>query len=195
MKIKNGSGAWAVVAMSLLAGACQRNSAVAATGGGAVYGREMADAIHLVLSADREVYTKQVVNRLQNEDKVLKAGEHWREDKLLPLPAQMFRMGAERVREQNKTLSYGLVSLWPINKKNGARTPVETAGLNAIVADPKTNHYATETLGDATYFTAVYADKAVSAACVDCHNNHPDSPRRDFKLGDVMGAVVIRLLN
>jgi hypothetical protein len=31
----------------------------------------------------------------------------------------------------------------------------------------------------------------VSKACVDCHNNHPNSPRRDFKLNDVMGAIVI----
>ena len=153
------------------------------------------DAVHTVLSADREIYTKQVVNRLQNEDKVLKAGEHWKEDKLLPLPAQMFRMGAERVREQNKALSYALLSSWPINKKNGARTDVEKAGLEAVAADPTRNHYAAEVLGGVSYFTAVYPDKAVSAACVDCHNNHADSPRKDFKLGDVMGAVVIRVVN
>ena len=29
--------------------------------------------------------------------------------------------------------------------------------------------------------------------CVSCHNDHKDSPRRDFKIGEVMGGVVIRI--
>src|SRR5205809_4328222 len=87
-----------------LAGGCKGTQAASPEAGGRE--RDIADAIHLVLSADREVYTKQVVNRLQNQEKVLKAGEHWKDEKLLPLPAQMFRMGAERVREQSKTMAY-----------------------------------------------------------------------------------------
>ncbi len=43
------------------------------------------------------------------------------------------------------------------------------------------------------YFTAVYADVAVAPVCTSCHNEHKDSPKRDFKLGDVMGGVVIRI--
>ncbi len=30
-------------------------------------------------------------------------------------------------------------------------------------------------------------------ACISCHNEHKDSPRTDFKMGEVMGGVVIRL--
>jgi hypothetical protein len=33
----------------------------------------------------------------------------------------------------------------------------------------------------------------VSPACVSCHNEHVDSPRIDFVLGEVMGGVVIRV--
>jgi hypothetical protein len=54
----------------------------------------MADALHVVIETDRTVYTRQVVNRLVKEDKVIKASEHWQDEKALPLPAQMFRMGA-----------------------------------------------------------------------------------------------------
>jgi hypothetical protein len=39
----------------------------------------------------------------------------------------------------------------------------------------------------------VYPDIGVAPVCVACHNAHPDSPRDDFKLGDVMGGVVIRI--
>jgi hypothetical protein len=155
--------------------------------------RALADDLHLVMAADREMYTRQVVHRLQNEDKVLRAGEHWKDEKLLPLPAQMFRMGAERVREQTRTLSYGLLSLWPINKQNGPHTEAERAGLRTVADDPDHNHYTVEALPAGRWFTAVYADRAVSPACVECHNHHPDSPRRDFRVGDVLGGIVIRL--
>jgi hypothetical protein len=57
--------------------------------------QKFADGLHAVMKADRTVYTKKVVNRLQNEEDVIKASEHWEDDKALPLPAQMFRMGAE----------------------------------------------------------------------------------------------------
>jgi hypothetical protein len=155
--------------------------------------RQMADALHAVMEADRTVYTRVVVNRLQNEEKVINASEHWQDDKALPLPAQMFRFGAEMVAERNAGFTYSLLSLWAVNKQNVPRTPVETEGLEAVAADPATPFYKEEVLGGTTYFTAVYPDKAISQACVSCHNAHKDSPRTDFKLNEVMGGVVLRI--
>lgn len=37
------------------------------------------------------------------------------------------------------------------------------------------------------------SDIAVAPACISCHNGHTDSPRSDFKMGDVMGGVVVRI--
>ncbi len=154
----------------------------------------MADALHLVMSSDRTVYTRNVVNRLVKQDKVIKASEHWADEKALPLPAQMFRMGAEMVaKEGDGGFSYSLQSLWPINKQNAPKTDVEKAGLTYIAENVGQNYYAEETLGGQKYFTGIYADTGVAAACVDCHNEHKDSPRNDFKLGEVMGGVVIRI--
>ena len=73
----------------------------------------MTDALFAVMSADRAVYTKEVVNRLANQEKVIKASEHFSDDKALPLPAQMFRMGAEASQKANGSFSYSLLSLWP----------------------------------------------------------------------------------
>jgi hypothetical protein len=156
--------------------------------------KQMADGLFTVMSSDRAVYTKEVVNRLQNDEKVIKASEHWKDEKTLPLPAQMFRMGAETVATKNPGFTYALLSLWPINKQNEPKTEAEKTGLQ-FVADSKgaTNYYTEEVLGGKKYFTAVYADVAVSPACVKCHNNHDDTPRTDFALNDVMGGVVIRL--
>jgi hypothetical protein len=154
--------------------------------------RQMADALHAVLEADRTVYTRLVVNRLQNEEKVIKASEHWQDEKALPLPAQMFRFGSEMVAERNAGFTYSLLSLWAVNKQNMPKTPVESEGLEAV-ASSAAPFYKEEVLGGAKYFTAVYPDKAISQACVSCHNDHKDSPRTDFKLNDVMGGVVLRI--
>ena len=155
--------------------------------------QQVADMLHAVMEADRAVYTTRVVNRLQNEDKVIIADEHFVDKKALPLPAQMFRFGAERTAEKEKSFSYSLLSLWPINKQNGARTAVEKDGLQAVAADKSKPIYKEEELGGKKYFTAIYADVAISPACVNCHNGHTESPRKDFKLGDTMGGVVIRI--
>jgi hypothetical protein len=153
----------------------------------------MADALHAVMEADRTVYTRNVVNRLQNEQKILKASEHWKDENALPLPAQMFRMGAEMVAEKDPGFSYALLSLWPVNKQNAPRTELEKKGLQFVVDNPKQNYYGEEVLGSQRYFTAVYADTAMTGACISCHNEHRDSPRTDFELGDVMGGVVVRI--
>ncbi len=164
-----------------------------AQGAGGWEYKDIADALHAVMNADRSVYTKLIVNRLQNEEKIIKASEHWKDDKALVLPAQMFRFGAEQVAESGARFSYSLLSEWPVNKQNAPKTEVEKTGLKAIAANPAQPYYKEETLGGKKYFTAVYPDRAVAKAYISCHNDHKDSPRRDFKISDVMGGVVIRI--
>jgi Protein of unknown function (DUF3365) len=155
--------------------------------------QDAADMLHAVMEADRTIYTQRVVNRLTLQDKVITADEHFMDKKALPLPAQMFRFGAERVGEKTKKFSYSLLSLWPVNKQNAPRTKVEKDGLAYVAENKGKNFYGEETLGGKKYFTAIYADVAVAQACVSCHNAHADSPRTDFKLNDVLGGVVIRI--
>ncbi|MGE3916790.1 MAG: DUF3365 domain-containing protein [Hyphomicrobiaceae bacterium] len=154
---------------------------------------DVADMLHAVMESDRTVYTRKVVNRLAVKEKVIKATEHHEDDKTLPLPAQMFRFGAEMVAETTDKFRYSLLSIWPVNKQNAPRTDIEKQGLEFVASNPGKNYYGEEVLGGKKYFTAVYADVAIAPACVSCHNEHKDSPRRDFKLKDVMGGVVIRL--
>jgi len=169
---------------------------VACSGGGGEGGispQQLTDALHLVMESDRAVYTKKVVNRLTKDEQVIKASEHFEDDKALPLPAQMFRFGAEAVAEKTDKFSYSLQSLWPINKQNAPVTSVEKEGLQFINDNPGKNYYSEEELGGKKYFTAVYPDIAVAPVCASCHNEHKDTPRTDFKVGDVMGGVVIRV--
>ncbi len=171
-------------------------TAIALTVGVAADGvsyRRMADMLHLVVSSDRAAYSTKVVQRLTRDDPVLTASEYFEDESALPLPAQMFRFGAELVADETEELSYSLLSLYPINKKNGAGTELEEAGLQHVADHPDENFYGEEELGGERYFVAVYPDIAVAEACVHCHNGHKDSPRSDAKVGDVMGGVVIRI--
>lgn len=160
--------------------------------------KAMADALHMVMDSDRTVYTRKIVNRLAAKEKVIKASEHFDDEKALVLPAQMFRFGAEMVAERAEknpevNFSYSLQSMWPINKQNAPKTDAEKEGLKFVAENKGKNFYTEEELGGTKYFTAIYADTGVAPVCVSCHNEHKDTPKDDFKLGDVMGGVVIRI--
>lgn len=153
------------------------------------------DALFAVMKASRTNYTKLIIKRLGPAGAgVITPKEEWKDlDDGAPLPAQMFRAISEDVRDLNDSFTYSLQSLWPINKQNAPKTAMEKEGLQFIADNPGENFYGTEKLGDVSYYTAIYPDVAVAGPCVTCHNEHKDTPKTDFKLGDVMGGVVIRV--
>ena len=152
----------------------------------------VADYLHAVIEANREVYTKHVVERLQAKG-VAVASENWEFQNTLPLPAQLL-MESDRVLERNGSgIQYRLISSWPINKRNVASGEFQKNGLVAILAHPTKPYTGYVTVGKARYFQAVYPDLAVTEGCIGCHNAHPESAKRDFKINDVMGAMVISI--
>ena len=108
----------------------------------------------------------------------------------IPLPASFVHATSDAVNKgDRKTHTVDLLSLWQINERKGPRTPWEEMALRAVVTTP--NELKGEVIGsgDDARFYGVTADKAAAQACVDCHNSHPKSPKRDFKLNDVMGGI------
>ena len=150
----------------------------------------VADYIHAVIAADRALYTTHVVERMQ-ENRIVIAAESWKQRKALPLPAQMLLMAGRVVSMSGSGLRYRLASLWPIYEENGPSTVFEETGLKVVSEDPDEVYSGIIKRGDHRFFKAIYADLAVSKACVECHNGHLLSSKRDFKLGDVMGGIII----
>lgn len=138
--------------------------------------RKMADSLHAVIAADRQVYAEL-------------AGK----ERSLPVHAQVLRRAAQNIQKTGAEFSYVLRSLTPISENGGPQTEVEKAGLERVAQHPDENFYTEELLGGRSYFTAVYADKATAPSCVECHNQDARSARHDFKLGDVMGGIVVRV--
>ncbi|MCH2176674.1 MAG: DUF3365 domain-containing protein [Lentisphaeria bacterium] len=154
--------------------------------------RKMTDAISVVLRSDRTAYTKNIVARLKKEG--VMPSEHWKDEKQKTLlPAQMFRAGQEIAMSRDPGFFYQLKSIWPINPKN-LPNEFEKAGFEKVAeSGGAENFYGQEEIDGQKYFVAIYPDVAVSPACVDCHNEHKDSPRKDFKMDEVMGGIVIRV--
>ena len=151
-----------------------------------------ADYIHSVIQADRTFYTSEIVERRQLGG-IVYASEHWKENGELPLPAQFVLETGRLVAKQQNGIRYRLISSWPINKKNAPTTEFERIALAKILVNTDHPYTGVTTEGKTRVFQAVYADKALSQMCADCHNVHPKSPKRDFKAGDVMGGILLTI--
>lgn len=153
---------------------------------------KVADYVHAVIEANRTVYATNVVDKMQ-EKGIVEAAEHWRQENALPLPAQFLMDTGRLVAESGVGIKYRLVSLSPIYVWNNAQSDFERKGLEAVAKNPDRPFSGFVRIGRERFFQAVYADRAVAHACAECHNRHPNSPRRDYKLNDVMGGIVITI--
>ncbi len=189
-------------------------TAIACSGGGSTQATsgispEVAvDYVHTVLLADRTAYTKHVVNRLkklEGKDKAdgvipAEATEGWEDTGGVPLPAQMFRLGSEVAAEtadkKGIGFTYNLISTWNINDSHAPKSEFEKKAMEEVnkTGEPYKEY---QEIGGQKYFSALYPDKAVSEACVTCHNTHPVHlerfPDKVFKMDDVMGGIIINL--
>jgi hypothetical protein len=150
---------------------------------------KVASFIHAILEANRSNYTDNVVVKLQRDG--VEAHEHWKDERGVPLPAQFLMESGRLVALKDLKFSFRLASLTPIYVWNGPNSDLERLGLDAVQKDPTRPHFGFLTKSGTRLFQAIYADRATSQACVDCHNRHPNSPRRDLQKNDVMGGIVI----
>ena len=190
MSFKTGVVLGGLVALCA-AGGCGTGLAGKQSGGSVPVGT-VVDYIHSVLEADRTFYTVHVVERMQRRG-VIESSEKWRSESTLPLPAQFVQESSSLAALTGGKVRYRLISLNPINKQSAPQTEFERTALEAVMAHPEQPYKGQVREGGTRYFQAVYADLAVSPVCVSCHNADPRSPKRDYKLNDVLGAVLISI--
>lgn len=133
----------------------------------------------------RTLYTKAIVGKGKKQG--MKFDEDWRKDDVEagPLPALFLRGVATSIKKSPVPLGLYLGSDFPINAAN--KFVGKQANLfETIKEDQKPQFFYDE---DQKLHTAMFADLAGAAACVTCHNDHKQSPKTDWKLGDVMGAT------
>ena len=119
----------------------------------------VADMLYELAFASRKVYTRDIVQRLSVEESVITASEHYREEKGLPLPAQMFRYSAEELLQNTDDYWLSLRALTPINLASGPLTAVEEKGLQRVMDNPGEPFYAEEEVFGKQSLVAVYAGR------------------------------------
>lgn len=138
-----------------------------------------------IVKAFRTAYVLDVVEHLRESGIVPK--EDWKKDShFVPLPAQFVKAAAGQVNG----FEIGLIGLSPLNPANRPKTLAES---DALLQMEKNRDVRVLSFVDGDQFKAISADLAIVQSCVDCHNNHPRAPRRDFRRWDVMGGIVVRL--
>ncbi len=134
--------------------------------------------------AARMVYVKGVVADAGKGG--LKPSEDWvKDDHGIMLPAQFVKELGKEIKE----FELSLVGTDPLYASNSAKSAREKEML-AELAKGKEKLLVAQ---DGGVTVGMSADYAIVDSCADCHNKHPKTTKKDWKKGDFMGAIVVRL--
>ena len=158
------------------------------------HSREISSAIADI----RNYYSENVIERLQKADGQAVPTTQFREvSGGIPIPAT-FSIEIGEIFNQahiDGSLGYGFISDHPFTSR--VRAPMDhfqSRALTAFREDPKLKFYEESTASLVGQYTHRYATPVImQQACVSCHNAHPNSTRRDWKVGDIRGIQEVSL--
>ena len=137
-----------------------------------------------------EYYTAEVVGRLA--DRTIQVTHDYASKKnAIPLPATMSVELADRISKKGAGMRIRLYSDLPFPwrvAEGGAKDAFQREALVRLRADPLNPYYRLEG-GSLRYASASRMEKR----CIDCHNAMKESPKRDWKEGDVVGVYEVSL--
>ncbi|WP_411870836.1 DUF3365 domain-containing protein [Vulcanococcus limneticus] len=161
-----------------------------------------ADEISTLASSIRSYYADNIISRLQASGGQAVFSENYHQiPGGIPIPATLAIELGDLFDSANadRRISYSFISDYPFAKR--VSPPLDGFEMEAIKAfrsNPELDRYTRlkqSWLGQPSFRVATPV--LMRKACVSCHNVHPDSPKRDWKVGDVRGIqeVTVRGLD
>jgi adenylate cyclase len=152
-----------------------------------------ADEIRRVIDDMRGFYASDVVGRLLAHPNAVPTNAYKSVDGGIPIPATLSIELGKLISARNDAVGYRFVSDLPFKGRESHNLDDwETAALTALRADPKTP--VIQVSGSIFDRDIRLAGPVVMGqACVNCHNSHPESPKTDWKIGDVRGIQEITI--
>ena len=148
--------------------------------------RRQASDLNSVISSVRGYYASNVVARVLSSPGETKVVHNYESiPGAIPIPATLSLELGRVVNEQQHNISYRFVSDYPFKgRAPHALDDFETNALKVLREDPnqKPINVSASVFSDQVRFITPVI---MGAPCVACHNTHPDSPKRDWKVGDV----------
>ncbi len=140
----------------------------------------------------RAYYTKNVIAKVLGKGGIGASFDHKGKADTIPLPATMIHDLSQLLQERGTRLR--LYSAFPFpNRKDRQLDEFGREAWRAVNADPDKPFVRTVTRDGHTVVRVGIADKMVAPACVGCHNSRPDTPKNDWKLGDVRGVLEVEM--
>ncbi len=150
--------------------------------------RRQATDMNSLLSSVRSYYATNVVGRILSHSGMTQVIHNYETvPGAVPIPATLSLELGKVISEQQQNIIYRFVSDFPFkNRAPHQLDAFEVAALASLRANPN------QKIEDASHslFTdrvRLIAPITLGAACVSCHNSHPESPKKDWKVGDVRG--------
>jgi hypothetical protein len=145
------------------------------------------------LSEFRSFYAKIIVTRAKANG-VPVTSDYMDVPNALPIPATMSIDLSKELSQKGAGLRIRLYSDFPFpwRTDGGPKDDFEARALQGLRSHPNKPFFSFE---DFNGEKALRYTKAtvMDSSCVSCHNNHPQSPKTDWKVGDVRGAQEIVL--
>jgi len=106
----------------------------------------------------------------------------------IPIPATLSLELSAVIGEKQSNLAYRFVSDFPFrDRATHALDEFERSSLEALRAKPEKFPLMQSTFKGVQSEARLISPVIMGAACVSCHNSHPQSTKRDWKVGDVRG--------
>ena len=146
-----------------------------------------------ILKKARSLYSSEVINRIEKLSDIEVSHDYEYKQGAIPLPATFLIQLGHIISEKNFNASIRLYSKYPFpwrEAEGGARDDFEREALQVLEQDPNEVFYRVENYKG--FSTLRYAEPDImKASCIGCHNSHPDSPKSDWKVGEVRGILEI----
>jgi hypothetical protein len=140
----------------------------------------------------RGYYSDHVVKTVKAKSDLRISYDHQTATNTIPLPATMIMDLSERFAANSNGAQLRLYSAYPFpNRARRQVDPFMEAALQFFTTNADGAFIRETTRGDRPVVRVAIADKMVSDSCVQCHNTHPESPKKDWKLGDVRGVLEV----
>ncbi len=140
----------------------------------------------------RAYYVKNVIKKVIGKGGIKGSFNHEKDPNAIPLPATMIHDLSKLYSGDGTAVS--LYSAFPF--PNRASRQLDNFGKQAwdtLSKNPDTVVTRIDTIKGEPVMRVAIADRMVSDACVSCHNGRADTPRADWKLGDVRGVLEVDL--
>ncbi len=157
--------------------------------------RDQASEIGRIIDDMRGFYASDVVGRVLAADGPVTATHNYHDvNGAIPIPATLSIELGKLISSDNGSVKYSFLSDAPFRgRQEHPLDPFEAEALAALRADPKKPII--KVGGNAFERTVRIASPVIMGeVCVSCHNTHPDSPKRDWKVGDVRGIQEVSVV-